>query len=80
MNKSDVRLAKNKILKCLTEDFEYGRTKDGKPLTRPRKNQAIFDKKEGYAIFHGTDLEMIMEKVVLGLYFAMDDSEQENEQ
>ncbi len=80
MNKSDVRLAKKKILKCLTENFEYGKRKDGKPLVRPRKNTAIFDKKEGYAIFHGTDLEMIMEKVVLGLYLALADSEQENEQ
>lgn len=70
MNKSDVRLAKKKILKCLTEDFEHG----------TQKNHAIFDKKEGYAIFHGTDLEMIMEKVVLGLYLALADSEQENEQ
>ncbi len=80
MNKSDVRLAKKKILKCLTENFEYGKRKDGKPLVRPRKNTAIFDKKEGYAIFRGTDLEMIMEKVVLGLYLALADSEQENEQ
>ncbi len=80
MNKSDVRLAKKKILKCLTEDFEYGTRKDGQPLARPRKNQAIFDKKEGYAIFTGTDLEMVMEKVVLGLYLALADSEQENEQ
>lgn len=75
MNKQDIRLAKAKILKCLTEDFDYGKTKSGKPLARPRKNQAIFDKSQGCAIFHGTDLEMIMDKVVLGLYFAMDDSE-----
>ena len=62
MNKKDVRIAKKKILKCLVEDFEYGN----------KKNQAIFDKKEGWACFNGTDLEMVMDKVVLGLYFAMD--------
>ncbi len=67
MNKKDVRLAKKKILKCLTEDFEYGK----------KKNQAIFDKKEGWANFHGTDLSMVMDKVVLGLYFAMDELEAE---
>jgi len=77
MNKADVRLAKKKILKCLTEEFTYGKTKAGKPRKRPLQNQPIFDKQEGWARFHGIDLEMIMDKVVLGLYFAMDDSEGE---
>lgn len=77
MNKSDVRLAKKKILKCLTEDFEYGLNKrTGKPFKRKRKNQSIFDKKEGWQVFNGTDLQMVMDAVVLGLYFAMVDSEQ----
>lgn len=76
MTKADVRLAKKKILKCLTEDFEYGRNKKtSEPLKRKRKNQAIFNAKTGDAVFHGTSLEMIMDKVVLGLYFAMEDSQ-----
>ena len=74
MDKADVRLAKKKILKCLTEDFPYGKTKSGKPRKRPLQNQAIFDKSDGHGRWHGIDLEMIMDKVVLGLYFAMDDS------
>ena len=76
MTKKDVRLAKAKILKCLTEDFEYGKRKDGKLLKRKRLNQALFDKKKGWAVFNGTDLEMVMDAVVLGLYFAMDDGEE----
>ena len=75
MNKSDVRLAKKKILKCLTEDVEYGTNKrTGEPLKQRKTSLAIFDKKEGYAIWTGTDLELIMEKVTLGLYFALKDS------
>ena len=75
MNKADVKLAKSKILKCLTEDFEYGKRKDGKPLKHKIKNQAIFDKIKGYAIYNGTDLEMVMDKVILGLYFSLEDRE-----
>ena len=74
MDKSDVRLAKKKILKCLTRDFTYGRRKDGKPLKRPKLNTSIFDSERGYARFNGTDLEMVMDKVMLGLYFALEDS------
>jgi len=77
MNKADVRLAKKKILKCLTEEFPYGKTKAGKPRKRPLQNQPIFDKESGRERWSETDLEMIMDKVVLGLYFAMDDSEGE---
>jgi len=76
MNKSDIRLAKKKILKCLTEDFDYGLNKrTGKPLKRRKINQAIFDKQKGFAIWSQTDLEMVMDKVVLGLYLAMQDSQ-----
>ena len=76
MNKKDVRLAKKKILKCLTENFEYGKTKTGKPLKRPNKNIAIFDKgHNGRQVFNGTDLEMVMDAVVLGLYFALNEEE-----
>jgi len=70
MNKKDMRLAKKKILKCLVEDFDYGDNKT---------NQAIFDKSEGWAVFSRTDLEMVMDKVMLGLYFALCDSEDKNE-
>lgn len=70
MNRKDVKLAKKKILKCLTEDFEYG-----KSLKRPLKNQAIFNKEQGLQNFNGTYLEMVMDAVVLGLYFALDDEE-----
>lgn len=78
MNKQDVKLAKKKILKCLTEDVEYGINKrTGEPLKRRKKSLAIFDKKKGYQIYNGTDLEMVMDKVILGLYFAMNDSEEE---
>lgn len=59
MDNKERNLIKKKILKCLTEDFE--------------DNQAIFDKKEGSAIFSGTDLGMVMEKVVFGLELAKQD-------
>ena len=65
MNKADLRLCKQKILKCLTEDVRHGE----------RTSKAIFDKKKGFANYHATDLEMVMDKVVLGLYFALDDSQ-----
>jgi hypothetical protein len=74
MDKADVRLAKKSILRCLTEDFAYGRRKDGQPLKRPKRNQRIFDKQGGYAVFNGTDLEMVMDAVVLGLYLALDEA------
>lgn len=59
MNAKERNFIKKKILKCLTEDF------DG--------NQAIFDKKEGWACFNGTDLHMVMDKVAKGLTMAMHD-------
>mgnify|MGYP001145740395 FL=1 len=55
MTNKERNLIKKKILKCLTEDFE--------------KNQAIFDK-EGWQVFNGTDLNMVMDKVVKGLEIA----------
>jgi hypothetical protein len=56
MTNKELQVCKAKILKCLTEDFE--------------RNQAIFNKQEGWARFNGTNLEMVMEKVVKGLKFA----------
>lgn len=67
MNKADVKLAKEKILKCLTEDVKHGK----------KKSLAICDAQHGYAIFNDIDLKMIMDKVMLGLYLAMMDSEDE---
>lgn len=76
MTKHELQTCKDTILKCLTEDFDYGRKKDGTPLKRRRLNQAIFDKEEGWQHYSGTDLHMVMDKVVLGLYFALDDPQE----
>lgn len=56
MTNKERNLIKNKILKCLTEDF--------------KGNQAIFNKQGGYQIYNGTDLEMVMSSVVKGLEMA----------
>lgn len=76
LSKKDIQLCKKKILKCLTENFEYGKTKSGKPLKRPRVNQALFSAEVGYQVFNNTNLEMVMDAVVRGLYFAMEDSKE----
>lgn len=81
MDKEDIKLAKKKILKCLTEEFDYGTRKDGQPLKRRKINQPLFIKEapfRGEQVFNGTDLEMVMDKVLLGLYFALEDSEDES--
>lgn len=56
MTNKERNLIKKKILKCLTEDF--------------KGNQAIFDKKGGWQVFNGTDLDMVMDAVVKGLEMA----------
>ena len=56
MTNKERNLIKKKIVKCLTEDF--------------KNNQAIFDKKEGWQVFNGTNLDMVMDKVVKGLEMA----------
>jgi hypothetical protein len=56
MTNKERNLIKKKILKCLTEDF--------------KGNQAIFDKKGGWQVFNGTDLDMVMYAVVKGLEMA----------
>jgi hypothetical protein len=55
----DVLLIKEKILHCLADDF--------------KGNQAIFDRKEGWQVFNGTDLSMVMDSVVKGLKFAQEE-------
>lgn len=47
---------REEFVRLLTEDSE---TKDGR---RREFNQAIFDKERGYAIWTGTDLDMVMSK------------------
>lgn len=54
MDNKQLQIIKKEILHYLTDDFE--------------NNQAIFDKKEGWQVFNGTDLDMVMDKVVGGLY------------
>lgn len=56
MTNKERNVIKNKILKCLTEDF--------------KGNQALFNKNCGYQIFSGTDLEMVMGAVCKGLEMA----------
>jgi len=56
MTNKEVLICKEKILKCLTEDF--------------KRNLAIFDKEEGWQVFNDTNLRMVMDAVVKGLKFA----------
>lgn len=64
MTNKQRNLIKKKILMCLTEDF--------------KGNQAIFSKK-GWQVFHGTDLNMVMDAVVKGLEFAKEEYKAEIE-
>ena len=56
MTTKELQIIKKEILHYLTDDF--------------KGNQAIFNKKEGWQVFNGTDLSMVMDKVVAGLYSA----------
>ncbi len=56
MTNKELQAIKKEILHYLCDDFQ--------------DNQAIFDKREGYQVFNGTDLEMVMDKVVRGLKSA----------
>ena len=59
-----LRLAiKKSILHYLCDD--WNNHKRGKAH---KENQAIFDRKDGSAIWCNTDLEMVMEKVVKGIW------------
>lgn len=57
MTKKELQIIKKEILKYLCEDF--------------KGNQAIFNKQHGWQVFNDTDLEMVMDKVVAGLYSSM---------
>ena len=62
----ELRMAiKNSILHYLCDD--WNNNKRGKAH---KENQAVFDKEYGYAIWNDTDLEMVMEKVVKGIWSA----------
>lgn len=56
MNNKELQIIKKEILHYLADDF--------------KDNQAIFDREYGYQKFNGTDLDMVMDKVVAGLYSA----------
>lgn len=56
MTNKELQIIKEEILHYLVDDF--------------KGNQAIFNKKEGWQIFNDTDLNMVIEKVVKGLYSA----------
>ena len=66
---TDVELAryriaiKKSILHYLCDD--WNNHKRGKAH---KENQAIFDRKDGFAIWCNTDLEMVMEKVIKGIW------------
>lgn len=66
MTNKKLNLIKKEILKCLTENF--------------KGNQAIFDKKEGWQVFHRTDLDMIMNAVCKGLKIAKEVKKNNNQQ
>ena len=64
MTNKERKIIKNKILYALTTDFKR---------YRRRSNQALFNKKEGYAVFTDTDLTMVMDAVVIGLELAKEE-------
>ena len=77
---TDVELAryrlaiKKSILHYLCDD--WNNHKMGKAH---KENQAIFDKEDGYAIWNCIDLEMVMEKVVKGIWSVNIDDIKERE-
>ena len=69
------RLAiKKSILHYLCDD--WNNHKRGKAH---KENQAIFDKEDGKAIWCNTDLEMVMEKVIKGIWSVNIDDIKERE-
>jgi len=78
VKKSDIRAIKKQVLRCLTTDIKYGTTKNGEPRKYQYTSMAIFNK-NGPAIWNDVDLEMVMDKIVLALYFTWDDSEEKED-
>lgn len=58
-------LIKENILHYLTDDWN-----NHKRGRAHKENVAIFDREDGFAIWNETDLEMVMEKVVNGIWSA----------
>lgn len=58
---------KESILHYLTDD--WNNHKRGRCHS---ENQALFDREKGYAIWNDIDLEMVMEKVVRGIWAVGD--------
>lgn len=58
-------LIKDNILHYLADD--WNNHKRGKAH---KENQALFDRKDGFAIWTRIDLDMVMEKVVNGIWSA----------
>jgi len=56
MTTAELQKLRQLFLRYLTIDS------DTKDMRRKEFNQAIFDAKEGWQIFNGTDLDMVMEK------------------
>jgi hypothetical protein len=56
MMDQDIQVLRDEFLRLLTVD---GETKDRR---RKDYNQAIFDPVEGWAVFNGTDLDMVLDK------------------
>lgn len=63
MTNKEAQIIKEEIIHWLCDDWNNGAHKE---------NQAIFDRKDGRAIYSGTDLEMVMDKVVNALYVCKD--------
>ncbi len=53
----DINGLRELFLKYLTQDSEQ------QDRRRKESNQAIFNAKEGWAVFNGTDRDMVMEKI-----------------
>ena len=62
--KAIAEAAYRETLKRMRQTFLKYLTVDSETNDRRRKdyNQAIFDGEKGYAVFNGTDLDMVMEK------------------
>ncbi len=67
MTNKDVQIIKEEILHYLCDDWNNHKRGKGH-----KENQAIFDRKDSKANFVGTDLEMVMDKVVTALYVCKD--------
>ena len=67
MTNGDVQIIKEEILHYLCDD--WNNHKRGKAH---KENQAIFDREEGYQVFGGTDLIMVMDRVIKALYVCKD--------